>query len=375
MRIAFVGCGYVANMYRLSLPLHPQLQLVGVADRDAARAAHFASLCGCRAYESLESLLDDKSIDLVLNLTNPGSHYDVTRTCLVAGKHVYSEKPLAMDVGQARELVELAESNGLCLASAPCTLLSEVAQTTWKALREQAVGRVRLVYAEMDDGMVHRMPVKSWVNEAGTPWPYRDEFLTGCTVEHAGYVLTWLAAFFGPATSVAAFSDCLIPEKLDGECADAMAPDFSVACVRFRSGVVARLTCGVVAPLDHRFMIVGDDGIMTVADPRSDRAPLHVQRYLTIRRKRFLAPWRRRVPLLGRHLPQPRYRGAQRRDFCRGIAEMAEAIREKRSCRLNGRFSLHVNELTLAIQNARDDAAPRRITSTFDPITPMPWAA
>jgi hypothetical protein len=105
-----------------------------------------------------------------------------------------------------------------------------------------------------------------------------------------------------------------------------------------------------VAPLDHKFMIVGDDGIMTLQDPRSDRSPLNIKRYWSIRRKRFLSPLGRNYPLAGRHLKSVKYRGSQRRDFCRGIAEMAEAINERRPCRLGARFCLHVNEVTLAMQ-------------------------
>ena len=105
------------------------------------------------------------------------------------------------------------QRGGLGLASAPCSLLGETAQTVWRALRERVVGTVRLVYAEMDDGMVFRMPYRSWVSAAGVPWPAKDEFEVGCTFEHAGYYLTWFPAFFGPARTVTAFSACLAPDK------------------------------------------------------------------------------------------------------------------------------------------------------------------
>ena len=102
----------------------------------------------------------------------------------------------------------------------------------WRALRERAVGRVRLVYAEMDDGLVHRMPYRQWQSTNGLPWPYRDEFEVGCTLEHAGYVLTWLAMWFGPALSVSVFASTQVEDKLPaGEAPlDMDSPDFSVAC-------------------------------------------------------------------------------------------------------------------------------------------------
>ncbi|HET9329477.1 MAG TPA: Gfo/Idh/MocA family oxidoreductase, partial [Steroidobacteraceae bacterium] len=118
MRIAIVGCGYVADYYMQSLPLYPALELAAVMDRDAQRAAQFAAFhrLGCRR-GTLEGVLSDPSIGLVLNLTNPDSHYEVSLASLQAGKHVYSEKPLAMTLAQARELHELAAARGLQLAS------------------------------------------------------------------------------------------------------------------------------------------------------------------------------------------------------------------------------------------------------------------
>lgn len=373
MNIAFLGCGYVANMYRLTLPLEPSLRLVGVADRDPERARLMAGFTGARAYRSLDEILGDSSVDTVVNLTNPRDHHETTRRCLDAGKHVYTEKPIAMKFEDARALVELAEQQDLVLSSAPCTLLNEAAQTLWRAVRERPIGEVRLVYAEMEDGMVHRMPVRKWINEAGVPWPYKDEFETGCTVEHAGYVLTWLAAIFGPVETVSAFSSCLVPDKTPGESLDA-APDYSVASLRFRSGVVARMTNGIYAPVDHRLRLFGDDGVIMLKDPRDDRSPLVVQRYVTVRRARKLMPFGKRYPTVGGHRKQVKYRGSQRRNFCTGLADMASAIREGRPCRLSAHFSLHVNEVTLAIQRSLLGDGPYRVQTTFDPVEPMPWA-
>ena len=76
-----------------------------MTDREADRAKHLASLAKVRHYPTLCDVLNDTSVDLVLNLTNPRSHYEVSKASLIAGKHVYSEKPLAMQMGQAAELL------------------------------------------------------------------------------------------------------------------------------------------------------------------------------------------------------------------------------------------------------------------------------
>lgn len=373
MRIAIVGCGFVADYYLKTLPSYPELEITGVMDRVEERATKFSAYHGVPTYPSLEALLADPKVDIVLNLTNPKSHYAVSKAALEAGKHVYSEKPLAMAMSEAEELVNLAEQRGLLISSAPCNLLSETAQTLWKALREKKIGHVRLVYAEMDDGLVHRMPYQKWVSESGTPWPYKDEFEVGCTLEHAGYYVTWLTAFFGPAETVTAFSSCLIPDKQTDVPLDENAPDFSVACIKFASGVVARLTCSIVAPHDHELRIIGDDGILGIEDCWYYGSPIYIKRMISIRRKTFITPWKQNYPLVRKPLKFG-YKGAQQMDFARGVAELAAAIQEKRPCRLSPRFSLHNNELVLAIQNALETGAPHKLTTTFEPLEPMPWA-
>ncbi len=378
MRIAVLGCGYVANMYRLTLAMHPELELAGVYDIERSRAEAFALLTGTKAYPSLEALLADTSTELVLNLTNPSAHYQTTRVLLEAGKHVYSEKPLAMSLPEAQALVDLAEARGLMLGAAPCTLLGPVAQTLWRAVRAGSVGPIRLVYAEMEDGMVSKAPYAKWINEAGIAWPAVDEFETGCTIEHAGYVLTWLCAMFGPAEHISAQSEILMPDKISG-LNIRQTPDFSVATIRFASGVVARMTNGIYAAHDHRLQLFGDDGVLSVEDPRSDTSPVRSQRYQVLRRRRFLSPVAKRLPLIGGKEKIARYRGSQVRDFCRAIADMAAAQREGRPPQMGARFALHVTELTLAAHFAnRPEAAragipamPYPLVSRFDPLEPL----
>jgi predicted dehydrogenase len=349
--IAMLGCGYVANMYRLTLAGHPELKLIAVHDRERARAETMARLTGAEAVSDLAALCAAPGVEIVLNLTNPREHYATTKALLEAGKHVYTEKPVAMEYPQAKELAALAQAKGLLLTSAPCTLLSPAAQGLWRAVRDRRAGEIRLIYAEMDDGMVPRMPTAKWINEAGVAWPSVDEFEIGCAVEHAGYVLGWLCAMFGPATSVTAFSSSLLPDKVPGlRIGDA--PDFSVACVTFEDGPVLRMTNGIYAEHDHRLRLFGDDGMLSVEDPRSDRSAVALRRYRTLRRKRFLEPWSTKLRLPGADQKIARYRGSQTRDFCRAIADMAAAIAAGRRPTLDTDFALHITEVTLACHYA-----------------------
>jgi predicted dehydrogenase len=383
MRIAFVGCGFVADYYCSTLPNYPELELVGVMDRDADRASRFADYWKIGTiYPTLQALLNDQRVELVLNLTNPRSHFAVSKACLSAGRHVYSEKPLATVFAEAEELVHLAEEKGLQLSSAPCNVLGESAQTMWKALREGVIGKTRLVYAELDDGLIHRMRYKKWVNPSGAPWPYKDEFEVGCTLEHAGYYVSWLTTFFGPARSLTSFARCLIPDKETDVPLEVQAPDFAVGCLEFASGVVARLTCSIIAPHDHALRVFGDDGVLSVEECWYYGAPVY------LKRRSKLALWAEKFPLLSalpglaaKRYPlvkrsdfKHRYKATHAMDFARGVAELAAAVREKRPSRLSARFSLHVNEIVLAMQHPEQMGYHRLLTSTFDPPAPMAWA-
>ena len=368
--IGIVGCGYVADRYIYSLRGYPEIEIVGVFDRDQQRLERFSAFHGIQKSDSLAALLKNERVSIILNLTNPRSHFGISEECLRAGKHVYSEKPLAMELGQAKQLVALAESQKLWISSAPCSLLGETAQTIWRALREKRLGNVRVVYAEMDDGLLHLMPYEKWFNDSGTPWPYKDEFEIGCTLEHAGYYLTWLVAFFGPVQSMTAWASIQVPDKTSSVRLDVASPDFSVACMQFESGVTARLTCSILAPHDHQLRIIGDRALLSTPDSWMFRSPVSIRRLMRFRRRQFYLPWGRRYPLVSGSGKKT----TAKYDWCRGVADLAAAIQEDRKPRLAPDFCLHVNEIALGIHNANRSPGVIPITTRFDPVDPMPWA-
>jgi predicted dehydrogenase len=374
MKIAIIGCGFVADYYMQSLPDYKNLELAAVTDRDTARLKQFCDFYALDcARPDVESVLSDPSIQLILNLTNPGEHYAVTKACLLAGKHVYSEKPLAMAMDEARELYALAERLDLVLACAPCSALSETAQAIWRALRENRIGKVKLVYAEIDDGFVQRMPYKKWIGASGKGWPYKDEFEVGCTLEHAGYYVNWLTAFFGPATSVTAFASCLFPDKEMGVPVDIIAPDFSVACITFADGVVARLTCSIVAKRNQALQFFGETGILQIDDAWDYRAPVHKKRYLNVRRSTLILP-AGREKLAPPPFGKPSQRKPHPMHFCRGPSEIVAALQAGRRSTMPADYCLHNNEIVLAIHEAMDKPGTYPMQTTFAPLEPQPWA-
>jgi len=372
--IAIVGCGFVADYYMATLAQYSWMRVAGVFDIDARRLDAFGAYYRLPIYSSLDRLLADQRVSIIVNLTNPRAHYEISRRCLEAGKHVYSEKPLAMHYAQAKELVELAENRGLLISSAPCSVLGDAAQILWRGVRDNVVGKVRLVYAELDDGMVYRMPYKKWISPSGAHWPYKDEFEVGCTLEHAGYYLSWLIAMFGRVERVTACSECLVPEKLpDEELLPPDTPDFSVGVLKFETGVIARLSTSVIAPHNHAIRIIGDRGTLELKDCWFNDAKVYMRKPITLRRKTFLSPVAVRYkPVVGpREIPTRLDTGGNRMDFAAGPAELAMSITEGRACRLSPRFSLHVNEVALALQYVRGDYLPQ---SRFELISPAEWS-
>lgn len=380
MKIAIVGTGFVADYYMTTLRNHPELVLAGAWDRDAARLKEFCAFHGVSAYPDLETLLGDPEVRIVANLTTPESHYEISRRGLAAGKHVYCEKPLAMGFEQAQELIAMARQQGLTLAAAPANGLSDAHELVAQALRDNKIGRPRLVYAAMEDGPVFRDKWATWRSRSGALWPGLHEFEVGCTLEHAGYALSWLVSLFGPVESVTAFAALTFPDKGPGTGALVMAPDFSVGCLQFRSGLVARLSSGLAAPRDRSLQVFGDGGSITVRDLWDNRSAVHLEqadaprpllgRVLTRLEARLGAalPWK---PAPGIRLKYPD--GAKpalpafpsQIDFAGGIAAQAAAIPAGQEPVFSGALALHITELALALNGARDLPQPYRMQSSF----------
>ncbi|MGH6762945.1 MAG: Gfo/Idh/MocA family protein [Phyllobacterium sp.] len=381
MKIAIVGTGFVADYYMTTLANHPQLELAGVYDHNPERLRQFTEFYKVRAYPDFASLLADPSVQIVANLTTPENHYALSKMALEAGKHIYCEKPLAMRFEEAEELVALAARKGLSLATAPANGLSDAHRLVADALAKGEIGTPRLVYAEMEDGPVFRGKWATWRSVSGAPWPGLHEFEIGCTLEHAGYALSWLVSLFGPVETLTAFSAVAFPDKGPGTDHIRMAPDFSVGCLTFRSGVVARLTSGLAAPRDRSFTVLADGGSLTVRDLWDNRSAVHLEKTsdgkplpmklvdrLESELKRFI-PWK---PTPGRRLTYPRQAKQSKLpafpskiDFAGGIAAQARSIETGEPAFFSNNVALHITELALALNNAHTLAQPYRLKSTF----------
>jgi predicted dehydrogenase len=351
--IGIVGTGNIAGGYARDALTHPEIRLVAATDLDPVRAAEFATTHGCRAHGSLDELLADPDVDIVVNLTVHHAHYEVTKQALLAGRHVYSEKPLALSSAEARELVDLAEARGLRLGCSPSTFLGEAQQTAASLIRGGRLGPVRAVYAEVNWGRI-----ETW---HPAPAPFFD---VGVMVDVGVYPLTLVTSMLGPARTVRAWGWNLMPDRvtLSGEPFRIGSPDLIVAAVELAGGTIVRLTAsfyvGRPARQTGTLEFHGDAASLALGNFQEFDTTVDVGEYGGVY-----------GPV---ELVRPGYRGTA---WARGVAEMAAAIVEERPHRASAAQAAHVVEiLAAAATSMASDGRMVAITSTFDPPALMPWA-
>ncbi|HEX5828135.1 MAG TPA: Gfo/Idh/MocA family oxidoreductase [Candidatus Limnocylindrales bacterium] len=353
-RVGIVGCGNIAGPYARFIAANPALELVAATDLDPARAGALTVEHGGRAVATLDDLLAEP-IDVVVNLTFQAEHYGVTRRALEAGRHVHSEKPLALRSEEAWELVELARARGLRLGCSPFTLMGEAQQTAWRAIRDGSIGEVRVVYAQVDWGRI-----ESW---HPAPVPFYE---VGPVVDVGVYPLTMVTAMFGPVRSVRAFGRVLMPERVrkDGEPFRITTPDLWIIVLELEGGLVLRLTASFYTGQQSK----GYAGLAFHGDAGSIWLD-HFFRFDTAVERATLGDGEPHVAV------PPVRAGAPAIDWSRAIEDMADAIATGRPHRATGEQAAHLVDVLEAIRASADrDGSPVEVTTSFERPAPMPWA-
>lgn len=350
MRVAIVGAGVIAQRYAERIGEVDGLELVGATDVLSERAEQLVATYGGTVYDSLDALLADDAVDTVVNLTVAAAHVEVTRAALAAGKHVHTEKPLALRGEDAHLLAQLARDRGVRLSCAPATLLGEAQQTAWKLIRDGGLGDVRVVYAECNWGKL-----ESW-----HPQP-EGLYLAGPLVDVGVYPLTIVTAMFGPVRRVTAYATMIEPERTrkDGGRFTLETPDFWVAVCDHESGVVTRLTATFwVRPGKQRGLeLHGSEASLWMPTWGESNSRLlrttNGEDYET-------------VPLL-----RPAYAGF---DWSLALVDLAEAIRDGRPHRMGAEHAAHVVDVLNAADRSQRDGGAVAVGSSFDTPPPLDWA-
>src|SRR5262245_38360560 len=318
---------------------YPQLELVGAHDLVPERARKVLGRRG-HVYGSLEEVLADARVDAVLNLTVQQAHPAVVRACLEAGKHVHTEKPLALSYAEARALAALADGVGLRLSCAPINFLGEAQPTAWKVVREGRLGQARGAYAEVNWGRI-----ESW---HPAPVPFYE---VGVLYAVGVYPLTLLAVMFGRFARVTAFGRVVEPDRttLAGEAFRVTTPDFLVALAELESGPVVRLTTSFYAGRlkQHGIELHGDEASLFVENFENFDSGLD------------------RAERGGAYEPVPLVRpGFHGKDWARSLAELDAAVAEGRPHRPGADLAAHVVETMEAIARSAESGAPVELESS-----------
>ncbi len=360
LNLVIVGCGNIADSYGKTLQPYPQLKLLGATSRTLTRAEEFVATFGGKVYPSLEAILEDDEVDLVINLTIHHAHVEVITKCLNAGKDVYSEKPIALTSEEAWKLVALAEEKGRYFGCAPITMLGEGQQTAWKAIRDGLLGTVRVAYAEVNWGRI-----ESW---HPAPGPFYE---VGPLFDVAVYPLTILTTIFGPARRVTAFGKVLYPDRVtqEGVPFHITTPDFSIAAIEFANGAVARLTTNFYVSFQSKQRGIefhGDKGSLFLSNWHDFNGTVE---YADFGGTYEPLPYVKE-PYAGNTAEDP-HAGVE---WSRGVLDMAEAMQENRPQRIIGAQAAHVVDIVCGIEAAFREGRRVEITSEFPQPAPMDWA-
>jgi predicted dehydrogenase len=337
LRVGVVGCGVIAERYVTDSGAFEQWRPVACADLDAVAAGAFAAAHGLREL-GLDELIADDEVDLVLNLTPPKAHAAVVAAALGAGKHVYTEKPLATTVADARELVEVAKLRGLRLGCAPDTFLSGPYECGRRLIADGAIGTpVGAAASMLVGGPDGWHPNAEMFYRAGG----------GPLLDIAPYYLTALVSLLGPIESVAAFAETPTLERTlaagarAGDTIQVEVPTHAAAVLRLRSGPLATLAVSFETRGQYvsDLTVYGTEGVLTLPDANEFGGD---------------------VVFSGRRgeAETVRYesRGAQETRGI-GIEELALALAEERPHRASAELALHVLE---AAEAAVASASERR---------------
>lgn len=256
IRTAIVGCGSVSGPYLEDLSRCPYVELVSVADivpeRAAARAAEFHIP---HHFPNVDSLLAGPEFDFLINLTSMPSHYEVNRKGLQAGKHVLSEKPLAGSRKEGRELLELAQKQGVQFYGAPIVVTSPAFRHMVEVLGSGRIGQVFQVSGRYGHGG------PSW-----GAWFYRKG--GGALFDLGVYNITFLTGLLGPVRSVSALMGTAIRERMvEGEVVEAEADDNTLVLMDHGKTVYSTVATGFVYGRqreDRTIEVIGTRGGMNL---------------------------------------------------------------------------------------------------------------
>ena len=355
VKTAIIGCGAISDAYLSTMTSKFKiLDVVGCCDRNPEKAQEKAQKYGIKVL-SMEEILADDSIEIFVNLTTPTAHYPVIKQLLEAGKHVYTEKVLSVELEHAAELVKIADQKNLYLGAAPDTFLGSAIQTARYVVDSGMIGNITSCYCAFtrDSDILNRA------------FPFTAKPGGGIGFDVGIYSITALLSILGPVKEVSGVVQTRKPQRPDyslenfGESFQVECENLMSGILQFEQGTVGNILFDsnsiFILPEKPSLVLFGTLGIMYMADPNNFGGDV-------------------RVILKGNNEPFTMQQSHAFSDQCRGlgVAEMAWSMRMGRKNRASKEMAYHALEVLHGIVKSSETRSNQVMKSTFEKTPPIP---
>ena len=360
-KIGLIGCGHIAETYFRAHKYFNNFKIVKCADIKLEVAKKCAKKYGIK-YLSVKELLNDKEIEVILNLTVPKAHYEISSKSLKANKHCYCEKPMAVTFADGLKLYKLAVKKKLYLGNAPDTFLGAGIQTSKKLIEKKLIGKIELgsaFFAFPGVQSYHPNPESWFDKKAGGP-----------VIDMGPYYLTALVNLLGPVKKVFATTKKVSNQRIIG-IGPRKSTKFKVNCYTsyyahlfFRNGSIINLTLSfdVTNHKKNHIELYGTKGSIIVPDPNMFGGSVYISKefggkwkeYKTQKKLLGKINIRNKSGRLNESPINANYRGV-------GLSEMLYSIKNKKKHRCNSELSLHILEIIESIINSAKSKKEKKI--------------
>ena len=364
IKVGLIGCGHIAETYFRAHKYFNNFKIIKCADILNSASKKCALKYGIENL-SVNEILKDKEIEIILNLTIPKAHYEVAKKALLHNKHVYSEKPMAINLKDGKELLKLAKKRKLYIGNAPDTFLGGGNQKSKELLEKNLIGKINLGNA------IFAFPGVQSYHPNPEPWFAKKE--GGPVIDMGPYYLTALVNLLGPAKEVSGNIMRGVKKRTIG-IGPKKGRKFKVKCpttylstIVFKNKTIIRLTLSfdVIAHQRNHIEFYGKNGSMIIPDPNMFGGSVYACRKLG-------QPWKEyktvkmplgKINIRGKSLRanespiNANYRGV-------GLSEMAYCIENRKTHRCNGELSLHVLDIIQSTMKASITGKKQKIKTT-----------
>ena len=353
IKVGLIGCGNISSAYLRAAKTFQIMDISSCADINSVAAKKRSSEFGIQAC-SVDDMLNDNEIDIILNLTTPQAHAEINGRALEAGKHVHCEKPFAVVREDGSRILNLARQKGLLVGCAPDTFLGGGHQTVRKLIDDGVIGRPLAGTAFM---MCHGH--ESWHPNPGFYYLRGG----GPMFDMGPYYLTALVNLLGPVRRVAAFAEISFKERIattkerNGERLPVEVPTHVAGTLEFHIGAIITMVTSfdVWKHSNHCIEIHGEKGSIQVPDPNGFDGPVRLF-------ETGYEDWRD-VPLTHGYTSNMR---------SIGVADMAQAIKTGRMNRCNGELAYHILDVMHAFHDSAANGKHVEIQSKCKQPDPLP---